>query len=1131
MSLNRKTEYHASRAKNLIRGALSILRAASTPVARRDPWKQEQLAQQQINKALAIAKKEFDQRRLSDFERWVSISIREQNRSTRRVGTHLTSLSLFPSEIQPRSLKNEISLAVDRIQKQYTELLILAKDVTTLADAVAHKDWPRASSILKTTSNRDGYSYWAIETEVALKQATEGVEKAKTHIASMSIGSTALNKFFLHNFGVRNEPAQTSFRFRANLRKRIDEIDISVVLRSYIKYRLYGSLEADHSNLANILAYEQLTTTADLLFTLIKVTRIILGNQFAFSNDTISEADSASESLSTIMSTLGISTVRQHGTLSIEPSNSLLEKLANNSIQTALNPPGEWSANDCDSQSFIVRGLASQLSTRSDGILAEEMSKTLLNFSWLPLAIEVGDIATVPNLPTLLIKASQDESISSSAIYSINDALKSVGNSLVVSQDISLSVELKHLISGVRALRMGSVEEALSQLKKINSLPHGQVGADTLKVALAHHFRENGDMMKCLEICAQVGMENDRIIPMLPLMDIFQGIKWPSLRPWASSVDLAITLDHFLRGVDDRKSKTHKRYAIEELLKRHQCTRLVDLPSALAKAGVEIRKIEFLCYYVCDIVTFELLPGIDGSRNVLLARKELLCALAALHTEKELSYLLEAEEIDDELQVDDGLFVLGDSKVYVDEQAVLNFVNKEMAADFQRYLMLVDSGLGASESITELIKSFRNPSARTFQIPKNDADDLLAEILDGILNRFLFDPASGLDIIIGRRIRHGTIASEIRGVLEAAELIGHKPRPGANYEAPTLVNRLPWKLDPKQRRIINAAFGRFSESIDQLIALLRDEYFYVRSKDKTRGIFDLHLTPILFALARTTAQKCSSIDQFSKECVSFFWYPLSMRLEALRPSVESETKKTLHAIFSKLTSELKALNLDDTVFLAQLQQVSDELQRRASTIASWIRVPNTSVESRTYSMQQVVDVAVAVITGQRPGFTPVMTSSVPEDIELDTHGFSIVSDALYIALDNICQHSGKKIDNNISVDVVFNPQKSILSFSITSDVAPGSRTTEKESRLNSILSDIQRRAYGERARLNRGSGLFKLAAIVMQSEETGIHFGYTTPNRFQLKFDLVYLTLAKTNTPPSPLDGSLSPNIGLELLD
>lgn len=1029
-----------TKARNLVRGALSHLRALSTPDALRDDWRQEQFAQQQINRALAIARRELDRRQLGEFERWVTESVADQHHTTKRLGTPLTSLGLLPTELASRDLITELRLATEKLERRLADLCTFANDAVTIAKFIGRRAWVDAMSELQVAIKRDSYSYWAVETELALKQSSLGVEAVKAHVRSMSICALGLNKFFPHYFGVRNEPAQTSSRFKANLRKKVHESDLPVDLQAYAKYRLYGDLDPEPAALARVLACEQLTTVIDLAVTTIKISRLILNRKNAFSDEAIAMANQANFILNPIIAILGITTsndkVLAPRVAALSRVNLPQLEIAARAVRLAF-APDDMCADEDGADALIVRGIASQLSTRSDGVAAEELAKEMLNLSWLPAALELGDVSLIPPLPKFFCGVLPENGDDNNPLTAIAAVLRLAHSELL---DCGTAEMLRPIVDAHCAGATGDQLHAVQILESALSKATNPIALDTLNVLLANELHRAEQLQECLVVCAQTGIDNDRLVPLLPLVEIFQGVKWPTLSRLGSSVDLSISLDHFLRVVEDRKVRTFKRYSIEELMKLHGCGSIVDLPAALFSQGVDLGRIEYFFSHVCDIFSLELLPGMGESKKVRLTRSELLRRLAAMHTKQEIFYLQEASDIEDALQVDDGLYVLDDSKVYVDKQAVLNSVNQELAADFQRYLKLVEGGLGVSDSINDVLKGFNNPSAKTFQIPKNDADDLLAELVATILHRFLFDQASGLDIIVGRRIRHGTIAGEIRGVLEKAALIGHKPRTGASYGPPPKVERLGSKMEPKRARIVYAAFSRFSESIDQLIALLRDEYFHVCSTPKPRGIFDLQVSPVVLALARSVAQTCGTIEQFSRECIELFWFFLSWRLEASRPSVESEIKKALQTIFAKVTNELRALNVGDPTFFAEVQQVSEELQRRATTIASWIRVPNISAEGKTYSLPRIIDVAVAVVTGQRPGFRPNVNTKVPPDMELDTHGFSIVSDALYIALVNVAQHSGKRAGNCIDIAIQFDPKTSLLSFEIVSEVAPSAHT-------------------------------------------------------------------------------------------
>jgi len=901
------------------------------------------------------------------------------------------------------------------------------------------------------------------------------------------------------------------------LRKKIDESDLKIALQTYAKFRLYGELEPISINLSRVLACEQLTTTIDLAITSLKVVRVILNHEKYFSDEVITAAKNASFVLNPIAIALGIeTTVSSNDRASANRVNAPHLEIAARAIRLIFASESEWAA-ETKIDGVLVRGLASQLSTRDDGVAAEELAKEILNLNWLPTAFELGDVSLIPPLPKFF-------GAMQIANGPFDEIQNSIGAVLSLSHPELLDNFTRNILNTIEKARtsgnQGQPNIAIQAFKSAIAAATNPTLIDTLRVLLANELHRADAFQECLEVCAQTGIENEKLIPLLPLLEMFQGIKWSTLSRLDSSIDLSISLNHFLRVVEDRKVRTFKRYSIEELMRFHKCTDIVELPSALLSAGVNAERIEYFFSQVCDIFSLELLPGMGESKKVRLIRCALLKRLSMMHTKHEVAYSQEASAIEEALQVDDGIYVLDDSKVYVDEQAILNFVNQELAADFQRYLKLVEGGLGVSESLNDVLKSFNNPSAKTFQIPKNDADDLLAELVSTILHRFLFDPASGLDIIIGRRIRHGTIAGEIRGLLEKAELIGHKPRAGASYGPPLRVENLSSKLDARRARIVYAAFSRFSESIDQLIALLRDEYFHVYSTSQPRGIFNLQLNPVILALARSVAQTCNTIEQFSKECLELFWFALSWPLEAARPSVEIEIKKSLQLIFAKVVNEVRALGFGDSSFFIATQQASEELQRRASTIAGWLRIPKIGTEGKTFSLQRIVDVSVAVVTGQKPGFKPIVNTNVPSDLELDNHGFSIVSDALYIALVNVAQHSGKKSDNVIDINIRFNSETSHLFFEIIGEVLNGIRTPEQDNRLANIRLDIKKRNYSERARRDRHSGLFKLAAIVGQSDKTSISFGYTDSNHFRLQFELIYIGISG-EIKPIPLKNDL----------
>ncbi|CAM3049680.1 reticulocyte binding protein [Ectopseudomonas mendocina] len=1084
------------KSKNLARGALSNLASKSTPARKLESWSQEQKARGQINRALAFAKKNLKPSDLLDFERWLSEQLAVDTKLKPRTGLDLTSLGIFPPDITPKKLSIELGLVKERLERNKELFEGFVLDAQKLMSEIRIENWREALETLKAIEGRDGFSYWLIETRLSLLEKTEGIEAIKNLISQMSEYAYGILKFHLYYLGVRNEPAQNSSRFKVNVKKKIEESELPLQLKDYSKYRLYSAFDLDEGALPSVLACEQVNNLVDLLITGARVSRHILLNKKKFGV----EDYAAAESLMQTVFNIGFPFIGATSKDDFDNGDQELF-LAQEAIYLALSEGAESGAAH-GIYKLITKGISSAISSRSDGAAAEELSKFLLNLNWLPESIQIGDIATLPSLPRLMLEARNPNSLlsSSSAMY------KALLTGISVASESSDSQESIDKIRKIYDVSVEPVETYSERLEEFIRQNSNTVASDISRLMAVEILLNKGLIEDCVSHCAIGGIENYRLIQYLPLMDLFQGLRWPTIKNMCNPLDLSIALDHYLSLDEDRKIKTFKRYAIEELLREYDSLGVEALPSALSKSQVALSKIQFFASEVCDLQTIELLPGMGESRRTRQTRSALLKNVAELKPFESKFYLQEAKEIDAGLELDDGLDVLDENKVYIDESAILKLINQELGADFKRYKKLVESGVGVSESLINVFRGFKNPSAKTFQIPKNDADDLLGILLGSALEKFQLDPTHGLDIILGRRIRHGTIASEIRGVLEPAELIGQRPRAGAEYAPPNKAVQLAQRLDAKRKKSVYASFSRFSDSIDQLIALLRDEYFHVKSKSKPRGIFDVQIDALKFALARTIAQSCSSIEQLSKELLEIFWLSLSTRAEAVRPTVETEIKRTLQICCQKLIEDLKSHGVNDPAFHFHVLQISEELQRRASTIANWIRVPRHIVDGKTYSMKYAVDVAVALVKGKHPGFQPEVTSVVPSDLELDVHGFSIVEDALHLALVNIYQHSGIRVGNKVGINITHSRQDNLISFVIENDVSKSSRTPEKDGRINSTRTIIQRRAYSERARFDKGgSGLCRLAGIVMQSDKTKIIFDYVEPNRFQLKFDLVWI--------------------------
>lgn len=1082
-----------SNAKNIARGAFSRLdgqihgikaRGNMAPIAQMPAWAARQHRAAQVAEAIRQARLGLSTFELRQFDRWLTSMGHIVEAQSNCIGTNLESLAIFPENLEPKGLEIEIQTSFDKLHEHANQLEEFSKVAQQIADLVGRCKYHEAIAALDEQVDAHGYSFWYLETKLALTRLDSGVEPMKYLVTKFSIKAAGHRAFLLHYLGIRNEPSQSSSRFRAQVKKVLDDSKLSPVLQTYLKYRLYGNLEPRQVPMAEVLAYEQTTSPIDLFFTLVKVCRLIKSHSNNFSSATISSADATLAKIRLFAAAL---------TEAEGVERSRTQHIATQAIQHLFDNTVDFDSHCEDRQA--ISAVAARLSSRGNQLEIDEASKAFSNMSWLPIANAVGEIHDIPTLSNILSVGIPE---GASPIVTALQSLLSYPS----TYPAPVQKVLEKFWRVVRMQQLGEVDQLIDYLKReIEQDAHDDL-RDAFSVALANALLEDGRDSECVAVVAKAGRENERLLPHLPLVDLFVGKRWPKLSGLGTGVELAIALSHACKMVADEKLRTFKRYAVEELLTRNHCITVDDLIPSLS-SDTDHEDLAYFGYVVCDIPTIELLPGMGESRTVRRTRIELLRKLAALETDRASMFQSEASSIEEALQVDDGLSVLDDSKIHVDEDSVINFVANEHQADFERYKKLVASGVGISDSLTEILKSVHNPSARIFQIPKNDADDILVQLCNNILQRFLYDPVTGLDVIIGRRIRHNTISSELRGVLEKDELIG-KIHHGKYQPSPAVVRACD-QLEPKHRKIVFAANARFSEAIDNLVALLRDRYFNVCSRLKPKGVFELTLNPVVITFLRSTAQTCTTLDQFARECVSAFWMFLSFKLEVARPAVEEETQKHLRQVFQKFLSELGAQGVDLTLVSA-VQRASEELQRRASNIASWVAVPKAHIGSKAHQIGRTIDIALAVVSGQVPGFIPNVSKVISCDIELDTRGFSLVQDALYVVLYNIAQHSGKRSGNSIAITIDFDTARSVLHFKVTNETSPSARKPDKLAKLSSIRSDIQRKSFVDGARKNKNSGFYKLAAIVYQQPDTSLSFGFAD-QKFEVDFELKYVPL------------------------
>jgi hypothetical protein len=227
------------------------------------------------------------------------------------------------------------------------------------------------------------------------------------------------------------------------------------------------------------------------------------------------------------------------------------------------------------------------------------------------------------------------------------------------------------------------------------------------------------------------------------------------------------------------------------------------------------------------------------------------------------------------------------------------------------------------------------------------------------------------------------------------------------------------------------------------------------------------------------------------------WFTLARLLEKNKNPVAKEATKNLNNTFNKLIQDLKSNTINDEVLFSEIQKVSEELRNKISVISSWLCVPSYNSD-KTYPLDRAIDMSIARVISKHNSFEPKVTSKIEKDVELAMAEVGCVNDVLHIVFENVYEHSGK-LKNQIDINLNYDEDRGLLEFNIRSEISNTVKVLEKEDKLKSIRAKISKGSFGD-ARLDKNSGLFKLAAHVGQEHGAYIRFNFIENSYFLLEF-------------------------------
>jgi hypothetical protein len=1024
--------------------------------------------------------------------------------------------------------------------------------------------WNDAFEALDAHEALHGMSLWSVGLRIPVIQERDGTAAQKAYVKDRRnrAGRTVL-PFYAMLISQRAEPTTSIGWFLDDAARRLERM-VPGDIREYLRFKLLSIWPDDVRNAGFILRIEQSHNLVDQYETLLRFLQRAIT---VVGDDRLKSAVTRAVELLSAISDSRIIKLRRAAGLSHDgrslPVNVLMTDLAlgkasqdhaKRGYRAALRGPLSFNtmlgaamlcadrqaltrpigrgAPRTTHRSRLVRGLALALARQSDRPLADRTSHLdyLKKYSY----VFNGTSSALVLRRLLLGLYSSDvpkaqAAFQAAALAADEDGLLDLMTSDGVLKEFAIHSCVENSPTAVFsfALRSGDAPQNQNQLKSEAAWyaglaasyfarnfdavlqRHGDTGEHRSSlginqgalIALAV-LAGQGDAVEGASLIAGQHIDRGVDAAALPVVELFQGTLWRDLSESARQIELSIALALLpAKQIDDRW-RSYRRFALESYLEGLG----IDRPSRLANQASSIPRgqLTFFLDRVCTPQMLDMLPSIRNSREVLQERREICGLLVSIERGNSASWEEEILAISRELSIQAGLETIDGSRVHVDLEAIFMMLKQELAETYQRYVSLKLEDSKPSDSFElayrELLR--RDVNAKTLlAIPVNEGDELLYSMIIRARERFLFNVPHGLDSYLSKRIRHGSIVGFIRSPAERDGIIAERADDGTYSRSGTWADKL---NDLTQRAKLTDAIVAFSKAIDDRLIRLRDVLLHVRSEEKPLGMLDVRPSNQDFALIKSVADMGHGLEAFVDILVAAMRGLLGPSLLSVRDFIGHEELHFVSSQFENLRSRAHEIltNQSDAIeFDGALGRASTAVQAAVTSSSHWF--DPVDLKPRDYSLDEVVNIAVASVRVVTKDFAADIDIQGDKTARVSEQTFPNLIDILYVAFGNIAEHAKSSSPPKVYISARHNEHDETIKLRIENALVSTKSIEATERDLQLRRAELNTGKPASRARMDKNSGLHKIASTVRQSSKGYLDFGINDGN-FYVEFCLPF---------------------------
>lgn len=508
---------------------------------------------------------------------------------------------------------------------------------------------------------------------------------------------------------------------------------------------------------------------------------------------------------------------------------------------------------------------------------------------------------------------------------------------------------------------------------------------------------------KCIDLFVDNFFYNNHIIDKIEVGELLTQIHSNKFR----IVEKGINLPIFYTIIDAGDVETH--LAFELFNNSHG----VEKPSELLLRISEFneKKIMFFLEYTCSPKVLMHSTSINNSKERLEER----LSIANFIREKDQNnknIISEIKSIQNILVIQQGLIDLDESKIYVNEQGILENELQEYEAIYDRFEVIsriTDKGkvfiLEGGKLTT--YSSQENTELEKIEYSNNPVFDIYMELFNAVKDKFL-NSQFGIVAYLSTRIRHGVLVGELRPIFETHNLITLKEGNSSKYRRNIYWDMIYGNFAQDQKEQIQITLSDFASKIDGLIFDLIKKHLQVyKSETNEDGWFNYEFDSNELWYHSMASIYRESYTHFVQGIFEVLWEKTDENLKFIRGKIQNEILNKFNEHFDELertvVSQLGEFNSEP--LRKSIKDCSTEIQTVIQKISRWFK--RSEIMAADFSLSELINIVAEYTSKSSWQKRLLLTQEINYDCKIKGVYKTHFADLIRIFLENIIKHSGE----------------------------------------------------------------------------------------------------------------------------